>query len=125
MATTASRKETFVYFDSSRRACELLMELYPKEYQGRVIDFHVFDIFKRLQHAGFDRLRYMNDVVFEHLHYRVGKAPFDEPYSKCGCFASDQAFLALIKSRRKSVSCLLLFFSQLLLIKICFSPKCV
>lgn len=91
----------------SRRTCELLVEPYPTEYQGAFIDYHLFDIFKRLQHAGFDRIHYLDDVVFEHLHYRTGKAPFDETYGKRGRFADDQAFLSLIESRRQSASYLL------------------
>ena len=91
----------------SRRTCELLVEPYPKEYRGAFIDFHLFDIFKRLQHAGFDRIHYMDDVVFEHLHYRTGKAPFDETYAKRGRFADDPTFLALINSRQKSADRLL------------------
>ena len=91
----------------SRRLCELLVEPYPKEYRGAFIDYHLFDIFKRLQHAGFDRIYYLNDVVFEHLHYRTGKAPFDETYGKRGRFADDPTFLALINSRKKSADRLL------------------
>lgn len=91
----------------SRRACELLVEPYPKEYQGAFIDYHLFDVFKRLQCAGFDRIRYMDDVVFEHLHYRAGKAPFDETYGSRGRFADDQTFLALIHSRQQSADRLL------------------
>ena len=56
----------------SRRTCELLVEPYPAAYRGAFIDVHLFDIFKRLQHAGFNRVRYLDDVVFEHLHYRTG-----------------------------------------------------
>jgi hypothetical protein len=91
----------------SRKTCELLAEPYPKEYQGAFIDYHLFDIFKRLQHAGFDRIHYMNDVVFEHLHYRAGKAPFDETYAKRGRFSDDPVFLALINSRQQSAGRLL------------------
>jgi len=85
----------------SRRTCEFLGEPYPKEYLGAFIDYHLFDIFKRLQHAGFDRIHYMGDVVFEHLHYRTGKASFDETYAKRGRFADDSTFLALINDRQK------------------------
>ena len=91
----------------SRRTCEFLVEPYPKEYQGAFIDYHLFDIFKRLQHAGFDRIHYMSDVVFEHLHYRSGKALFDETYAKRGRFDDDSTFLALINSRKKSADRLL------------------
>jgi hypothetical protein len=91
----------------SRDTCKLLVEPYPKEYQGAFIDSHLFDIFKRLEHAGFNRTHYMDDVVFEHLHYRTGKAPFDETYAKRGRFADDSTFLALINSRQKSADRLL------------------
>jgi hypothetical protein len=91
----------------SRRTCELLVEPYPKEYQGAFIDYHLFDIFQRLHRAGFNRIHYMDDVVFEHLHYRTGKAPFDETYGKRGRFADDSTFLALINSRKKSADRLL------------------
>ena len=91
----------------SRRTCELLIEPYPKEYQGAFIDVHLFDIFKRLQRAGFDRIHYMDDIVFEHLHYRTKKAFLDETYRKRGRFADDPVFLALINSRQKSAAQLL------------------
>lgn len=91
----------------SRDTCKLLVEPYPKEYQGAFIDSHLFDIFKRLQHAGFSRIHYMEEVIFEHLHYRTGKAPFDETYAKRGRFADDSTFLALINSRQKSADRLL------------------
>ncbi len=91
----------------SRRTCELLVEPYPKEYQGAFIDYHLFDIFKRLQYAGFYRIYYLDDVVFEHLHYRTGKAPFDETYQRRGRFTDDPTFLALINSRKKAAARLL------------------
>ncbi len=91
----------------SRRTCEFLVEPYPAAYQGAFIDYHLFDIFKRLKHAGFDRIRYLDDVVFEHLHYRTGKASFDETYGKRDRFSDDPTFLALIESRRASAEYLL------------------
>lgn len=84
----------------SRRTCNLLVDPYPAAYRGAFIDYHLLDIFKRLQHAGFDRIRYLEDVVFEHLHYRTGKAEFDETYSKRGRFADDPDFIALVEPRR-------------------------
>ena len=88
----------------SRRTCELLVEPYPKAYRGAFIDYHLFDIFKRLQHSGFDRIRYVDDLVFEHLHFRTGKASFDETYAKRGRFADDATFPALTESRRASAA---------------------
>ncbi len=88
----------------SRRTCELLVEPYPKAYRGAFIDYHLFDIFKRLQHCGFDRIRYVDDLIFEHLHYRTGKAAFDETYALRGRFTDDATFLALTESRRASAA---------------------
>lgn len=83
----------------SRRTCELLVEPYPVAYRGAFIDVHIFDIFKRLQHAGFNRIRYMGDVVFEHLHYRTGKAICDETYTRRGRFEDDPTFIAMAGTR--------------------------
>ena len=47
----------------SRHTCDLLIEPYPPEYRGAFIDVHLFDIFKRVKHAGFDRIIYREDVV--------------------------------------------------------------
>ena len=79
----------------SRRTCELLVEPYPAAYQGAFIDVHLFDIFKRLRHAGFGRTQYLDDVVFEHLHYRTGKADCDETYMRRGRFEDDPTFIAM------------------------------
>lgn len=84
----------------SRRTCELLVEPYPKAYLGAFIDFHLLDIFKRLQHLGFDRIRYLDDVVFEHLHHRAGKAAIDDTYLKRGRFDDDSIFFAQSGVRR-------------------------
>lgn len=86
----------------SRRTCELLMEPYPREYQGAFIDYHLLDIFKRLQHAGHDRIRYLADVIFEHMHYRSGKAAKDETYINRSRFADDPVFVALTYTRKQA-----------------------
>ena len=84
----------------SRRTCELLVEPYPRAYLGAFIDFHLLDIFKRLQHLGFDRIRYLDDVVFEHLHYRAKKAVIDDTYLQRGRFDDDSIFFAQSGVRR-------------------------
>ncbi|MBI1395545.1 MAG: hypothetical protein GC151_06150 [Betaproteobacteria bacterium] len=86
----------------SRRSCELLGEPYPVAYRGAFIDTHLVDIFRRLDHAGTPRTRYLEHVVFEHLHYRVGKAEFDATYRNRGRFADDHTFVALASARRES-----------------------
>ncbi len=84
----------------SRRTCEFLVDPYPAEYRGAFIDVHIFDIFQRLHHAGFDRMRYLEDVVFEHMHFRVGKSEPDATYLKRGRFDDDATFIALAPGRR-------------------------
>lgn len=101
------RKKLCTFPILSRRTCELLIQPYPHEYQGAFIDTHLFDIFKRLQRAGFDRIYYRDDLIFEHLHYRTGKVPFDTTYQKRGRFADDWAFIALIDSRQAAAEELL------------------
>lgn len=91
----------------SRRTCELLVQPYPIAYGGAFIDVHLFDIFKRVQYAGFDRIRYMEDLIFEHLHYRVGKADCDDTYTRRGRFADDRTFVAMADSRRQAAGRLL------------------
>lgn len=91
----------------SRKTCDLLVDPYPAAYAGAFIDVHLFDIFKRLQHQGFDRFIYLNDVVFEHLHYRTGKATYDETYKTRGRFQDDSVFIQLSNSRRDSAKRLL------------------
>ena len=83
----------------SRCSCELLVEPYPAAYRGAFIDIQLFNIFKHLQHAGFDRIRYLDDVVFEHLHYRTGKAVYDETYKKRARFEDDWTFISMADGR--------------------------
>lgn len=84
----------------SRRTCELLREPFPREYRGAFIDYHLLDIFKRLQARGRSRLFYLGDVVFEHMHYRVGKGKHDATYRDRGRFVDDATFLSL-RDRRE------------------------
>lgn len=88
----------------SRRTCDLLVEPFPGAYKRYFIDPHLFDIFKRLKHAGYARIFYCRKIVFEHLHFRVGKAACDETYQhgKEGRFDDDQTFIDLIKMRSNS-----------------------
>jgi len=96
------KKDRFCTFPIiSRRTCELLSNPYPSVYRRAFIDSHLFDIFKRLQRAGFDRIRYCEELIFEHLHYRIGKASYDETYANAQKerFADDSTFIALIAMR--------------------------
>lgn len=92
----------------SRTTCNILVEPYPKAYTGAFIDYHLFDIFKRLQKKGYNRVCYLDDVVFEHLHYRTGKAEVDETYTSRGRFDDDSIFIGLIEARSKASQRLLM-----------------
>lgn len=86
----------------SRRICQELVNPYPIEYKGAFIDTHLYDVFKRLDKKGHNRICYLDDVVFEHLHYRSGKAPIDDTYKKRGRFDDDAAFVQLAAIRQVS-----------------------
>lgn len=86
----------------SRRTCELLIDPFPENYKGAFIDYHLLDIFRRLQHAGYDRIRYLENVAFEHMHYRSGKAEMDATYKERNRFGDDGVFLALRDYREHS-----------------------
>jgi ABC-type polysaccharide/polyol phosphate transport system ATPase subunit len=79
----------------SRRTCELLGEPFPRAYVGAFIDQHLLDVFKRLEWRGHPRIVYLEDVVFEHMHFRTGKGDFDQIYGNRGRFADDHTFLRL------------------------------
>lgn len=87
----------------SRRTCEILQEPYHHAYRGAFIDYHLMDIFKRLEHAGHSRIFYLEDVVFEHLHYRTGKAVMDATYKARGRFDDDMLFVGLAGVRAASL----------------------
>lgn len=83
----------------SRRACEVLGDPYPAAYRGAFIDYHLFDVFQRLRRLGYDRIRYLEDVVFEHLHFRAGKAEKDAIYTQRNRFGDDPTFVGLREQR--------------------------
>lgn len=85
----------------SRGTCALLQEPYPVEYGGAFIDYHLLDLFTRLKRLGFDRVRYLPHVVFEHHHYRTGKAAKDATYVGRRRFDDDLVFLTLRDRRQE------------------------
>lgn len=87
----------------SRRTCEALMHPFPEVYHGGFIDYHLMDIFKRLQVLGEDRIIYLDDVVIEHLHYQYGKSEVDATYEQRGPLnVGDEVFIGLRHYRRDS-----------------------
>jgi glycosyltransferase involved in cell wall biosynthesis len=83
----------------SRTVCDVLGEVCPRSYQNLHIESHLLDIFKQLAKLGHDRIRYLDDVVFEHMHYVIGKAACDSTYNKRNQRADDLLFIALDEDR--------------------------
>jgi hypothetical protein len=87
----------------SRRTCENLTHPFPDVYQGGFIDYHLMDIFKRLQVLGENRIVYLGDVVIEHLHYQYGKSKVDATYEQRGPLnVGDEVFVGLRRYRGDS-----------------------
>lgn len=88
---------------TSRTVCNLLGGICPPEYRRDFIDVHLLDIFKRLSNIGYDRIVYLKEVIFEHMHYFGGKAKLDETYlsNRDGSF-DDILFLSLYEERQQN-----------------------
>lgn len=85
----------------TKKTCELLLRPYPEEYRTYFIDWHVFDMFKRLRALGHARIFYLEDVVFEHCHYMAGKAELDATYKAKDYYQDDWTFLNLRTLRQQ------------------------
>ena len=83
----------------SRTVCEVLGEICPAGYHHLHIESHLFDIFKQLRKLGHDRIRYLEGVIFEHMHYVVRKAQWDSTYAKKNQRIDDLLFIALDEER--------------------------
>ena len=88
----------------TRRACEVMARPYPGEYQGGFIDWHLLDVFKRLKYKGYDRIFYLDQVVFEHLHFDSGKAEFDLTYQNRERYEGDWTFVCLRELRQATAT---------------------
>lgn len=86
----------------SRKACDVLADPFPAPYKGEHIDYHLFDIFKRLSMKGYDRTHYFENVVFEHMHFSQGKASFDQTYLDRKMYEDDGVFVAYAPVRRNA-----------------------
>lgn len=83
----------------SRVTCDTIGDPFPADYRGAFIDVHVLDIFKQLQGRGHKRVVFLEDVVFEHMHYKLGKSVFDSTYRERNRFGDDRTFMLLINVR--------------------------
>jgi glycosyltransferase involved in cell wall biosynthesis len=86
----------------SKRGCSLLKDPYPSHYCGDGIDMHLFDLFLRLKDFGHNRIIYLPEVFFEHMHVGLRKAPNDPIYESRNRIKSNQTFYTLWKKRELS-----------------------
>lgn len=84
----------------SRESCEAMGGICPGQYSRDYVDTHLFDVFRKLQALGQDRLVYLPDVVIEHLHFEAGKADFDPTYAKPRSFADELTYIAWEQQRQ-------------------------
>ena len=87
----------------SRKYCETVSEPFPLSYKGAFIDYHLMDIFNRLKGYGLNKINYMDNVVFEHMHFRAGKSKPDKTYLERSRFGDDETFVKLGLERHKDV----------------------
>ncbi|WP_420422363.1 glycosyltransferase family 2 protein [Simkania sp.] len=91
----------------TQKAVQLIQDPYPSEYCGDCIDSHLFDIFLRLKDLGEDRIVFIPEVLFEHMHFSVGKAPVDALYQRRSRTAGNQTFYSYWKQREQIAQVLL------------------
>lgn len=96
----------------SRKTCETLADPYPAAYKGAFLDTQLMDIFYRLKHRGHDRLAYDQEIIFEHIHYRVNPDVLDTTYTERPRFGDDATFIALAGARRLEADRLLAAISE-------------
>lgn len=84
----------------SRKTCDLLRDIFPAEYKGSLIDLHLYDIFNRFKKKKSERLFFLEDVVFEHRHFRNNKAEIDDTYKNRSRFGDDEVFVSLVNLRQ-------------------------
>ncbi len=88
----------------SKRFCDLIQDPYPAEFGGDGNDTHLYDIFLRLQDLGHERIIYLPDVFFEHMHYKLGKAENDAVYQSRCHLDGNKTFYNLWRYRESQVA---------------------
>ncbi|MFZ3072825.1 MAG: glycosyltransferase [Thermodesulfobacteriota bacterium] len=88
----------------SRKACELMNGVCPAQYLNLHIESHILDIFRRLKALGHDRIVYLKDVVFEHLHHTLGKSAEDKTSRKKDPDFDDWQFMCFDIERGKTAA---------------------
>jgi hypothetical protein len=96
----------------SRTVCDIIGGICPREYLNVYIDVHLHDIFKKLARLGHDRIVYLEEVVFEHMHHEVGKSVKDETYVKKSERSDDFIFISSDGERQTDAKRLARYIEQ-------------
>jgi len=83
-----------------RPTCELIGSICPAGYVHDYIDVHILDIFLQLNRRGHDRVRYLPEVVFEHMHPEAGKGAPGVSYDGRSAAADEMLFIAWAEERK-------------------------
>jgi len=88
-----------------------------------LIDLHLRDLFFQLKGLGINRIKYLDNVVFEHLHYTLGKSSLDETYSSRHRFENDDLFILYADLRFKLSSQIFIVINNKIIPKKILSSK--
>ena len=85
----------------SSEYCRILGGVCPEEYPGEYADTHILDIFAKLKTAGYDRKRYLDKMIIEHIHPAAGKGEWDETYENRHPTSDSKKIYDSLEGRRK------------------------
>ena len=83
----------------SREACDAMGGICPVSYWNLHIETHIFDIFKQLRKLRHDRIVYLPNLIFEHLHHTLNKSASDQTSKKRDPRSDEWLFMALDDDR--------------------------
>jgi len=84
----------------SRTVCDMLGQICPAEYDREFIDTHLYDIFRELLKLGQNRMRYLPEMVVEHLHVYAGKMVADATFAKKHFARDERTFITWSEERQ-------------------------
>lgn len=88
----------------SRTVVEIIGSICPQAYRRDYIDLHIYDIFCSLRKLGHDRLSYLSDIVFEHMHVDFGKGAIDNVSLKVRKSDDEITFILWAEERRRAAA---------------------